>query len=44
MSPTIEEISNARPLVMVLPHDVLTHATLIAATLCAAPEDDRAAP
>jgi hypothetical protein len=43
MSPTIEEISDARPLATVLPQDVLSHATLIAATLCAAPADDRAA-
>jgi hypothetical protein len=41
--PTTEEISNARPLATVLPQDVLIHATVIAATLCAAPEDDRAA-
>jgi hypothetical protein len=43
MSPTTEEIRNARPLATVLPQDVLSHATLIAATLCAAPADDRAA-
>jgi hypothetical protein len=43
MSPTIEEISDALPLATVLPQDVLSHATSIAAALCAAPEDDRAA-
>jgi hypothetical protein len=32
-----------RPLATVLPRDVLSHTTLIAATLCTAPEDDRAA-
>jgi len=41
--PTTEEIRNARPLATVLPHDALTHAMLIAATLCAGTEDDRAA-
>jgi len=40
--PTTEEMWNARPLAMVLPHDVLTHAMLIAVTLCARTEDDRA--
>ena len=40
--PTTEEIGNARPLATILPHDVLTHAMLIAATVCAAREDDRA--
>ena len=40
--PTAEEIRNARPLATVLPHDALTHAVLIAATLCAGTEDDRA--
>ena len=40
--PTTEEIRNARPLATVLPHDVLTHAMLIAVTLCARTEDDRA--
>jgi hypothetical protein len=40
--PTTEEIRNARPLATVLPHDALTHAALIAATLCAGAEDDRA--
>jgi len=33
--PIIEEIRNARPLATVLPQDALTHAMLIAATLCA---------
>jgi hypothetical protein len=40
--PTAEEIRNARPLATVLPHDALTHAMLIAVTLCAGTEDDRA--
>lgn len=40
--PTAEEIRNAHPLATVLPHDALTHAVLIAATLCAGTEDDRA--
>ena len=40
--PTTEEIMNARSLATVIPHDVLTHATLIAVTLCARTEDDRA--
>jgi hypothetical protein len=40
--PTTEEIRNARPLATVLPQDALTHAILIAATLCAGTEDDRA--
>jgi hypothetical protein len=39
--PTTEEIRNARPLATVLPQDALTHAMLIAATVCAAREDDR---
>ena len=33
--PTTEEIRNARPLATVLPHDALTHAMLIATTVCA---------
>ena len=33
--PANEEIRNARPLATVLPQDVLTHAMLIAVTLCA---------
>ena len=41
-TPTTEEIRNARPLATVLPQDALTHAVLIAATLCAGTEDDRA--
>ena len=40
--PTTEEIRNARQLAMVLPHDALTRAMLIAVTLCARTEDDRA--
>jgi hypothetical protein len=40
--PTTEEIKNARPLATALPHDALTHAVLIAATLCTDTEDDRA--
>jgi hypothetical protein len=40
--PTTEEIRNGRPLSTVLPHDALTHAMLIAVTLCARTEDDRA--
>src|SRR3984885_13241391 len=40
--PTTEEIRNARPLATALPHDALTHVTLIAATLCAGTGDDRA--
>src|SRR5207244_12562443 len=43
MSPTTEEIMKARPLAMVLPEDIVTHATLVAASLCAGTEDDRAA-
>jgi hypothetical protein len=40
--PTTEEIRNARPLATVIPQDALTHAMLIAATLCAGSADDRA--
>jgi hypothetical protein len=40
--PTTEEIWNALPLATVLPQDALTHAMLIAATVCAGREDDRA--
>src|SRR5258707_12095654 len=40
--PTTEEIRNARPLATVLPQDALTHVMLIAATLGAGTEDDRA--
>jgi hypothetical protein len=39
---TTEEIRNARPLATVLPQDSLTHVMLLAATLCAGTEDDRA--
>jgi hypothetical protein len=39
--PAPEEITNSRPLATVLPQDVLIHVMLIAATLCASPEDDR---
>ena len=41
-SPTTEETRHARPLATVLPQDALTHAMVIAATLCAGTEDDRA--
>src|ERR1700723_563757 len=41
--PTTEEIRNARPLAAVLPEDVMTHATLVATTIFAGAEDDRAA-
>jgi hypothetical protein len=41
LSPTTEEIKDARPLAMVLPEDVLNHAALIAATLCAGTQGDR---
>ena len=40
--PTAEEIRNARPLATVLPQDALSHAMLIAATVCAGRNDDRA--
>ena len=40
-SPTTEEIKDARPLAMVLPQDVLNHAALITATLCAYTQGDR---
>ena len=40
--PTTEEIRKARPLATVLPQDALIHAMLIAVTLCARTEDDRA--
>ena len=39
--PTTEEIKEARPLAMVLPKDVLYHAALIAATLCAGTQGNR---
>ncbi len=35
MSPTTEEIRNARPLVVVLPEEVVSRATLVASVLCA---------
>jgi hypothetical protein len=38
MSPTTEEIRNARPLVAVLPEDIVSRATLIASAVCAADE------
>jgi len=38
--PTTEEIRNARPLATVLPHDALTHAMLIAVSLCSRKEED----
>ena len=40
-APSSEEIRSA-PLATVLPQDALTHAMLIAVTLCARTEDDRA--
>jgi hypothetical protein len=41
LQPTPEEIKDARPLAMVLPQDVLSHAALITATLCADTQRDR---
>jgi hypothetical protein len=41
LSPTTEEIKDARPLAMVLPQDVLNYAALITATLCADTQGDR---
>ena len=41
-SPTTEEIRNARPIAAVLPQDVMTHATLVATTIFAGAEDNRA--
>jgi hypothetical protein len=41
LSPTTEEVKDARPLAMVLPRDVLNHAALIAATLSAGTQGDR---
>ena len=38
MSPTAEEIRNARPLMVVLPEDIVSRATLIASVLCAGTE------
>jgi len=43
MSPTAEEIRNARPLGTVLPLDVVNHVALIAATLFAWRADSRSA-
>jgi hypothetical protein len=43
MYPSTQEIRNARPLAAVLPQDVMTHATLIATTVLAGAENDRAA-
>ncbi len=40
MSPTTEEIQTARPLVTILPEDVLSHATLIAPALRAGAKGD----
>ncbi len=42
MYPSTEEIRNARPLVAVLPEDLMSHATLVATTVFARAEDDRA--
>jgi hypothetical protein len=42
MSPTTEEIRDARPLVALLPEDVFIHAMLIATCICIGTEDDRA--
>jgi hypothetical protein len=41
--PTANEIRQARPLAMVLPEDVMRHATLIATTLLAGSGDDKSA-
>ena len=41
LSPTNEEIKDARPLAMVLPQDGLNYAAMIAATLCADTQGDR---
>ena len=38
MSPTTEEIRNARPLLAVLPEDIVSRATLLATVLCAGTE------
>ena len=38
MSPTTEEIRNARPLAVVLPEGIVSRATLIASVLCAGTE------
>jgi len=41
LSPTTEEIKDARPFAMVLPHDVLNHGGLITATLWPDTQGDR---
>lgn len=41
MSPTDEEIRSASPLAEVLPRDVVSHATLIAASMLAKIEEGR---
>jgi len=43
MSPTTEEIRSARPLAAILPQDAMTRAILVATTILAGAEDDRAA-
>jgi hypothetical protein len=43
MCPSTEEIRNARPRAAVLPEDVMIYATLVATTVLAGAEDDRAA-
>ena len=40
LAPTTEEIEVARPLATVLPEDILNHAALIAATVCAGTQGD----
>jgi hypothetical protein len=40
MSPTTEEIRDARPLVVVLPEDIVSRATLIASALSAGAKRD----
>ena len=40
MSPTTEEIRNARPLVAVLPEDIVSRVTLIASDICAGAKGD----
>lgn len=42
-SPTTEEIRSARPLAVVLPQDVMTHAALVATIVFAGANDERAA-
>ena len=41
LSPTAEEVKDARPFAMVLPHDVLNHGGLITATLWPDTQGDR---